>query len=65
MVPSIAPGSRHLRLVCYVAVSFLLAVVVFSVFGFTRLQAIAYCLSTYVLLNVLNYRKVLARSAPE
>jgi len=65
MVSTNVPRSRHQRLVCYVLVSFLLAIVVYSFFGFTRSQAIAYCLSTYVLLNLLNFRKVLARSTSE
>lgn len=65
MVSTDVPRRRHLRLVSYVLASFLLAVVVYSFFSFTRAQAIAYCLSTYVLLNLLNFRKVLARSAAE
>ncbi|TAK30281.1 MAG: hypothetical protein EPO21_19470 [Chloroflexota bacterium] len=65
MVSSDGPRSRHVRLICYVLVSFLLAVAVYSFFGFARSQAIAYSVSTYVLLNLLNFRRVLARSASE
>lgn len=52
---------RHRRLIAFAVISVLLAFVGYYFFGFGRDQTLAYAITAYALLNVLNYRSVLTR----
>ena len=55
-------AERHLRAACYALLSFALALLAYYVFGFGRLQAIGYCATAFVVLNLLNRRAMFSRA---
>ncbi len=56
---------RHLRLSFYVALSLALSIFGYLFMEFDRLHALGFGVTAFVLLNLLNYRVVLARVEPQ
>ncbi len=52
---------RHLRLIAYAALSFSITMFAYYFLQFDRMRAIAYSICAFVLLNLLNYRFILAK----
>ncbi|MHB1132109.1 MAG: hypothetical protein ACYC4L_06925 [Chloroflexota bacterium] len=59
-----AERERHTRALVYVIVSFTLALLGFLFLGFDRGQTLAYAVTSYVVLNALNYRAMFVRTSP-
>ena len=55
---------RHVRLLCYAIVAFIATVIASAIFSFTMAQALAYSVAVYVVLNAVNFSKVLGKCGP-
>ncbi|MBI2941179.1 MAG: hypothetical protein HYY04_12145 [Chloroflexi bacterium] len=61
---TIIDRQRHFRSIVYALTSFTLALAGYLWLGFDRAQTIGYGVAAFLLLHLLNFRAMYARSAP-
>ena len=59
-----AERQRHVRALIYLLVSLSLALLGNFYLGFDRGQTLAYAVTAYIMLNLLNFRAMFVRSTP-